>query len=200
MGFDDEPSSAAETSWPGSILKRALRFPRLRRQSSTATDEKNLELPTLPINPLDLLVRGNVYWAGNLNVFIGHQAVERHAARELRILPDRTNIVMFFVGDGKPDRYRFDLVGLDRRWEATLIRPTVDVPFTRTFSEGQTIKPGCWVPIQQGRLLIMALRPPQHCQHAAVDVHVCRESTQQTAVVEFTFDARAAGPGCYVVG
>ena len=37
-------------------------------------------------------------------------------------------------------------------------------------------------------------------QEAAVEVHVCQRSTQQTAVVEFTFDSRAAGPGCYVVG
>ena len=47
---------------------------------------------------------------------------------------------------------------------------------------------------------MMALRPPAGCREAAVEVHVCQQSTQQTAVVEFTFDARAAGPGCYVIG
>ena len=90
------------------------------RHAPTSRDEADTELPTLPANPFDLFSQGNVYWAGNLNVFIGGQAVERHRASELRIHPQQTNVVMFFVGNGQPDSYRFDIVGVDRRWEATL--------------------------------------------------------------------------------
>jgi hypothetical protein len=199
MGFDEDRSRSTEGP-RRRLLQRVHGFPRLFGGSRKTDSQLNPELPTLPANPLDLLARGNVYWAGNLNVFIGDQAVERHRASQLRIEPERTNIVMFFVGDGRPDRYRFDLTGLDRRWEATIIRPTSDVPFSRTLSDGQTIKPGSWVPIHQSRLLIMALRPPAQCRQAEIEVHVCQESTQRSALVEFTFDARAAGSGCYVVG
>ena len=95
------------------------------RGSPTPVGDEDSRLPTLPANPFDLLSRGNLYWAGNLNVFVGGQAVERHRACELRIVPERTNVVMFFVGNGQPDHYRFDLQGVDRRWEATLMNPRV---------------------------------------------------------------------------
>ena len=41
-------------------------------------------------------------------------------------------------------------------------------------------------------------RPPVVVR-ADVEVHVTQRSTRKTAVVEFSFDPRAVGPGCYVV-
>ncbi len=66
-------------------------------------------------------------------------------------------------------------------------------------SHGTLIDLGTWVPMHCNSLVFMALRPPANCREANVEVHVTQRSTQETAVVEFSFDARAAGPGCYVV-
>jgi hypothetical protein len=132
-------------------------------------------------------------------VFIGGKAVERHQAKALRILPEHTNLVMFCVGDGHPDSYRFDLAGLSSGWEPTLFDPTSALSLARGLSEGKLISLGAWIPIQRASVIFLALRPPANCREANVDVHVTQRSTQKSAVVEFSFDATAAGPGCYVV-
>jgi hypothetical protein len=48
-------------------------------------------------------------------------------------------------------------------------------------------------------MLMLALQPPATAEAGQVEVHVRQRSTGRTAVVEFSLDARAAGPGCYVV-
>jgi hypothetical protein len=148
---------------------------------------------------MDLLTGPSIYWAGNLNVFIGGKAVERHQAKALRILPEHTNLVMFFVGDGRRDSYRFDLAGLGPGWESMLIDPTSSSSFARGLREGKPISLGAWIPMKRASLIFLALRPPAKCREANVNVHVAQLSTQKSAVVEFSFDAAAAGPGCYVV-
>jgi hypothetical protein len=153
----------------------------------------------LPPSPIDLLTGPSTYWAGNLNVFIGGKAVERHQARALRILPEHTNFVMFCVGDGRPDSYRFDLAGLGSGWEPMLFDPMSALSLSRGLSEGEPISLGAWIPMQYASVIFLALRPPVNCREANVDVHVTQLSTQKLAVVEFSFDATAAGPGCYVV-
>jgi hypothetical protein len=55
------------------------------------------------------------------------------------------------------------------------------------------------IPMQGASIIFLALRPPANCREVNVDVHVTQLSTQKSAVVEFSFDATAAGPGCYVV-
>jgi len=47
--------------------------------------------------------------------------------------------------------------------------------------------------------LVLALVPPAACRRGSVAVHVEQRSTGRVAVVEFSLDAAAAGPGCYVV-
>jgi len=44
--------------------------------------------PKLPPSPIDLLTGPSTYWAGNLNVFVGGQAVERHMAKALSYVVD----------------------------------------------------------------------------------------------------------------
>jgi hypothetical protein len=48
-------------------------------------------------------------------------------------------------------------------------------------------------------MFLLALCPPADCTAAALEVHVTQRSTGQSAVVEFSLDPNAAGPGCYVV-
>jgi hypothetical protein len=155
--------------------------------------------PMLPPNPFDLLIGPNTHWAGNLNVFIGRQAVERHMTKSLRIVPERTNVVMFVVGCG-PDSYRFDLVGVASSWNAMIIDPTRAPSLSLGLSDGRAIEPGSWVSLSQRALLFLVLRPPANCCQINVEAHVTQLSTQKSAVVEFSFDPKAAGPGCYVVG
>src|SRR5262245_54044276 len=73
--------------------------------------------PGLPADPLKLLGHGALHWAGNLNVFIGGKAVERHLARALRVYTGKVNMAMFFVGSRR-DAYRFDLRGSAVKWDA----------------------------------------------------------------------------------
>jgi hypothetical protein len=147
---------------------------------------------------LDLLGKGQPHWAGNINVFVGHRAVERHRATALRVYPGRTNLAMFLVGSaGKPDAYGFDLVGLNPDWKAALH----NVSDARTLAvdpSNTPIRETRWVEATRGGLVVMlATRPPDHCEEGNVEVHVTRRSTRKTAVVEFNLSPTAQGTGCY---
>ncbi len=152
----------------------------------------------LPRDLFQLLGQGNVHWAGNLNVFIGGKAVERHMAMALRVYPGRTNLAMFVVGSGA-DAYRFWLDGDAAKWDATLYDGTEQHKAIELHRDN-IITADRWVDVTTQRLMLLALRPPQHCAEGKVDVHVEQRSTGQEAVVEFSLDPKAAGPGCYVVG
>ncbi len=154
--------------------------------------------PSLPPSPLDLLTGPSTYWAGNINVFVAGKAVERHMARALRIVPDRTNVAVFCVG-GRPDSYRFELLGLGPDWDVAIMNPMQAVSVSRGLKDGSSIETGKWISLRGTSLVFLALRPPANCREADVAVQVTQYSTRKTAVVEFSFDARAAGPGCYVV-
>jgi len=49
------------------------------------------------------------------------------------------------------------------------------------------------------RVIMLALCPPRDCGAGSVAVHVQQRSTGRWAVVEFSLDPKAAGPGCFVV-
>jgi hypothetical protein len=153
----------------------------------------------LPASPFDFLFGKTTYWAGNLNVFLGNQAVERHRAEALRILPGHVNLAMFCVGGGPGDAYRFELLGLERGWQALLLDPSRASTVVNLIDSGP-ITLGEWIPGPRCRFLILALSPPSNCEQDEVEVHVTQQSTGKSAVVEFSFSPDAAGPGCYVVG
>jgi hypothetical protein len=68
---------------------------------------------------MDMVGQEQPHWAGNINVFVGGKAVERHVAKALRVYPGRMNMAMFIVGSfGKADAYSFELVGLAPDWLA----------------------------------------------------------------------------------
>jgi hypothetical protein len=181
---------------PPAALLTALGFDD-RRRGRAAKGPAVQQLQGLPPSPLDLLTGPGTYWAGNLNVFVGRQPVERHAARSLRILAGRTNITMFVIGDR--DSYRFDLVGMGPEWNAQIVDAMSAATISHGFREGAPIEPGTWTPLRGASLLFLVLQPPVDCRDSEVEVHVTQQSTRKTAVVEFSFDPRADGPGCYVV-
>jgi hypothetical protein len=154
--------------------------------------------PTMPADLLELMGRGNPHWAGNLNVFIGRRAVERHLAQALRVYPGRTNLAMFVVGTGR-DAYAFRLAGQGATWEARLFDMTGQQSLNLNPSKVSPLDQDRWIEMDGHRMLMLALVPPARCERGTVEVHVEQRSSGQTAVVEFSLDPAAAGPGCYVV-
>jgi len=43
------------------------------------------------------------------------------------------------------------------------------------------------------------MKPPSDCEQGVIEVRVCQRSTGRHAMVEFSLDPRAVGPGCFVV-
>lgn len=157
--------------------------------------EDRLFLRVLPPDPLALLGREGTYWAGNINVFIGGRAVERHRAEALRIYPGRKNNALFSVGSGR-DAYAFQFRGPGAAWNPTLLLADPSPP---DFSGDNRIYAGMWVEVQETALVQLSVVPPEGCEQGELHVHVTQRSTGKEAVVEFSLDPHAAGPGCYVI-
>ena len=139
--------------------------------------------------------RPSVYWAGNLNVFIGGRDVERHMTQALRVYPACTNLAQFFVGTGS-DEYSFSLSGSGLEWEPSLamdFRAVLQGPLVSEVPLDQ------WVPLKRRTPIILAMQPPADATTGDLQVHVKQHSTGKATMVEFSLDATAAGPGCYTV-
>ncbi len=146
----------------------------------------------------ELLGQANAHWAGNLNVFIGARPVERHMARALRIYPGHTCLAMFIVGE-KRDAYQFRIAGADELWQVALGRVCArSANLLGHHREADLIRESEWIALH-GDGVILALLPPESATQGEIHVHVTQRSTMEEAIVEFSFDASAAGPGCYVV-
>ena len=122
---------------------------------------------------------------------------EGYLAKALRVYPGRANLAMFVVGDpGKRDAYLFELVGLEPDWKAVL--------YDMKNNQGLLVNPSAvpieetqWVESDGGLMLMLATHPPSDCRTGNLEVHVTRQSSRKTAVVEFDLDPTAQGPGCY---
>jgi hypothetical protein len=175
-------------------LGRADRVPPSRVLTALAGDDERDppragQIGTLPTDLLELFRQGGVHWAGNLNIFFAGKEVERHLAQALRIYPGRTNVAMFMVG--QRDTYAFSLHGPN--WQAALFDGSRG--FMRKEAE---ITQDEWIRIDSG-MVFLALCPPADATIGEIEVHVEQQSTGKKAIVEFSLDAHAAGPGCFVV-
>ena len=151
----------------------------------------------LPPDLFELVGRANPHWAGNVNVLVGAQPVERHRARALRIYPGRTNLAMFVVGCGRDD-YMLEAKGEGAAW-TSLFDATASSSLLIDKDGPGPIRQSDWIPVYGPHVMLLAMCPPESCRQGNVEVHVTQRSTRKTALVEFSFDAAAAGPGCYVV-
>jgi hypothetical protein len=145
---------------------------------------------------LEIVGRRTAHWTGNLNVFIGGRAVERHLARALRVYPGKDNLAMFLCGEG-PDAYAFHLDGEGAEWNAKLFVPGRGV--TLALARQNPIQPGDWVELPGAHPVIVCVTPPREAVRGEVEVHVRQRSSGESAVVELSLDADAAGPGCYTL-
>jgi len=185
---------------PGGGLAALLKLFRRQGVARPAGKSTVRQSQSLAQDVFELLSREQPHWAGNVNVFIGKHAVERHLARALRIYSGRANLALFVVGEpGERDAYAFDLVGLAPDWKAALYDVTdakalVIGPSDTPFQERQ------WMEATAGNMVVvLAVCPPFVCEEGNVQVQVTRRSSQKMAVVEFDLDPTAQGTGCYVV-
>jgi hypothetical protein len=148
---------------------------------------------TLPPDLLDLLDGARPHWAGNLNVWIGAEAVERHRAPRLRIHAGRANLAAFCVGD-RPDAYAFRAECAAADWGLGLYDWASGASLECGREPGEEPR---WHAVPGLSWVLLVLRPPRDCSRGEVLVHVTQRSSEKTAVVEFDLDPAAAGPGCY---
>jgi hypothetical protein len=159
-------------------------------------DRPNRPKPHSPAaDVMGLFGLGGLHWAGNINLFFPGADVERHTALALRVYPGRTNMAMFVVGTGGADRYQLELSGTGTAWNPKLFDTLPNMPVASGVTTG---------PLAERRwhrfdtpMLVLTVDPPAKAREGAVNVHVRQESSGREAVVEFTLDAAAAGPGCY---
>lgn len=146
----------------------------------------------------ELIRRPAAHWAGNINVYTGARAIERHLAKALRIYPGCTNRALFFVGSG-PDAYAFELEGYSLAEHAYLIEPSRGSSLIHRTPHDETIRLGEWIEARRTMLVLLVIEVPRACTTGSLNVHVQQRSTGKRATVEFSFDATAAGRGCYVI-
>ena len=147
----------------------------------------------LPADLHDFLEDEQPHWAGNLNVWLGREPVERHLAPRLRIHPGCANLAEFCLGR-RPDAYAFRLEGLGSGWPHILC----DLRSAKTvaWSEEAWREPA-WNESTGMQIMLLVLRPPPHCERGLAEVHVLQRSSGKTAIVEFDLDPSASGPGCF---
>jgi hypothetical protein len=195
LGAGDAPARGRGQSWTDTL--RNL----LARPGDRPAPPGSPAWPAgaLPADPMELLGRGALHWAGNLNIFLAGRAVERHMAQALRVYPGMVNMAIFFVGAEGTDEYSFRLEGSGVGWGAALYDLTDRGSLAIDLGHERPLEEDRWVPVCHTRILALALRPPEDCPAGSVEVQVRQRSTGSRAVVEFSLDPRAAGPGCYTL-
>jgi hypothetical protein len=139
-----------------------------------------------------LLGRECPHWAGNIDVMIGLEAVERHMARALRIYPGRANLAMFMLGGGAQRysmRIESDMPGGHMLYDGYRGKSLVEADGTYLLETASV----------EQHMIIYACRPPEMYERGSVDVHIQRQPGGDTAVVEFSLAVDALGTGCYAV-
>ena len=175
----------------------------LLRSPQAGSSQSTMWFQMAPLSPdvFQLLGRSNPHWAGNLNVFVAGQAVERHLAPALRIYPGRTNMALFVVGSGR-DGYAFELHAGGPGWQCSLYNLQANLraaSLLESANDAYLVEEGKWIEIANQTFMLLAIRPPARSSAGNVEVRVTQRSSGRTAVVEFDLDPSAAGPGCFVV-
>jgi hypothetical protein len=149
-------------------------------------------------NLFALLGRPGTHWAGNINVFVGRHAVERHRVQALRVHAGRPNFAMFVVGSG-PDHYAFSLTLPHPDWTAELF----DLSRLRSLAADPRaeapLSSGTWITFKHQTFVGLVATPPAGATEGSLEVQVRQRSSGKTATVEFSLDPSASGPGCFTL-
>lgn len=192
-------TAVATAEHGGQSRQSLLEFIRARLLSDRSLPPvRGVESVFLARDPLHALEYGSVYWAGNLNVFIGRQSVERHRAAALRVYRECENRAVFFVGEGY-DAYSFRIAGDVEDWEPELINLSSCPHLAVAREDADLIHEGEWCVTHDQLVVGLTMWPPATCRDGALVVDVTQHSTGKTVQVEFDLSPRAQGAGCYTV-
>lgn len=212
---DREPSSGEagleqrvldETNLLRRDLRRNLRFYSGRPSSTSANGQ--LIVPSLlsAMDPSRAAGRKNRHWAGNINVYLGGKAVERHQARGLRIYPGIENWALFNIGSRKGQEYLFTFAGCGPGWETRLFQ----LPNAR--GEGDAVREAAEVAGKAGEGVVSGdsvvtpmgsawmaaiVSPPSDATGGKLDIDILEVSSGRGATVEFQMMVGAGGHGFY---
>jgi hypothetical protein len=99
----------------------------------------------------------------------------------------------------KRDAYAFRLRCDQPGWQTELHDMTGRPTMMLNAAGSAPVATDEWIELSGMSPMILAIMPPNSCRASSIDVQVTQRSTGQVAVVEFSLDPSAAGPGCYVV-
>ena len=72
-----------------------------------------------------------------------------------------------------------------------------ELPNLRRRGPIHELKLGSWLSVPRRYSIAVLIEPPDYVAAGELKVHVTRKSTGETAIVEFSLDPKAQGPGCY---
>ena len=194
------PATKPEECWsmpPHLLQEFAERVAQEAREEAERLARRSVRRapPVVAADPFAVVGRNGTHWAGNVDILMRGKQAERHLARALRVYPGKTNAAMFFVGD-RADGYKFELSGDVEDWRCELL----------DMSRNPSMKPTGATPIHTSEYreftrgtFYLLMHPPKDAERGDVAIHVTRQSDGKEAVVEFSLDRRAKGPGCYTV-
>ena len=114
---------------------------------------------SVPLEMPDLLSDSNPHWAGNINVLMNDQDVERHMTHALRIYPARTNLAMFFVGDHRPDDYMFQMKGPGAEWDAALYNSSNLQSLLVRPESNPALQQSQWLSMDKTQVMLVGISP-----------------------------------------
>lgn len=118
-------------------------------------------------------LEGTGNWIGNIDVHVKGAYAEKHCAGGRLAYGARKNVAIFSVGDGRPDRYRFE-------WSIRCPGGPADWGVELNRLNGGDLS----LPIAN-EYVILRFTPPAGVTKALLEVVVTRSSTGAEAVVEF---------------
>jgi hypothetical protein len=110
------------------------------------------------------------------------------------------NWTVFMVGWGSnSEAYSFRIHGDGKTWESRLFGVPLSARSMNETSGGTVIREGRWVEASAVRFVRLQFRPPESSRRGTIEVEVTQRSSGIKAVVEFSLDSEAAGPGYAVM-
>jgi hypothetical protein len=172
-----EPARFLRAATRGSMMRRYRNASRVRLHGR------------LPVDLLELLQLGSIFWAGNINVFLGGREVERHFARQLCLNPSQPSLADFILGAG-PDSYRFHVERKPQELEVALFDVTSQRRLGIDLSRSERVPEESWWHVPGTRVLFLTVDSTEESE-VAVEIHVDQKSTGKSAVIELGFEASA---------
>ena len=158
------------------------------------------------LDPSRIAGRGNKHWAGNINVYLGGRAVERHQARGLKIYPGIENWALFNLGSRKGEEYLLNFTGTGAEWDARVFHlPNAQEEYSAAREMqggreqlGEGIGSGELFVTPMGSAWMAAMvNPPEDAAEEKLNIDIQELSSGRSTTVEFQMMANASGGGFY---